>query len=107
MPGRRFQLLAILDETHDGTWSSQELAKICGIASSTVHHILTRLEKFDLVKGFPSKSIIGFHRTLRSGAVLSGKMPNMSYHWTITPKGQQRVAYVGGHKKWCPLCAKG
>lgn len=107
MAGRRFQLLAMLDGSHDQAWSSEDLAKVCGISKATVHHILARLQKFGLVDGNRDpESVVGFNRTLKSGAVMSGRMPNKTYFWTITPKGKSRVAYVGGHQKWCPMCSR-
>jgi hypothetical protein len=108
-PGRRFQILAVLDRRHPAPrppgWTSSAVAAACGIAPPTAHHLVTRLLKNGLVEAEELVRDLDFRRKLKTGGSMSGTIPVRTLVWGLTAKGAARLAYKGGHARWCPMCA--
>lgn len=116
-PGRRFQVLALLDGTHAPLpesrnlsppqgWRSVDVARVCGIAGSSAHHLLVRLKGWDLVQARQPGAAVEIRRKMGRSKTLVGSIPDRTIFWEATQKGKDRVAYKGGHAKWCPMCAE-
>lgn len=108
-PGRRFEILAMLDRTHpratkDFDWSAEDLARAMRANLWTIRHTLARLRSRGLVEAELAGGENPTERRLKSGDVLKGVLPSQLLIWKITKKGLERVAYVGGHERWCLIC---
>lgn len=111
-PGRRFEILAALDRTHrrdvgDYEWSAIDLAKALKSNRYTIAHTLLKLARYDLVEGESVGGFTDYERPLKAGGGVVVKLPNMTLIWRLTKRGEERLAYVGGHERWCVLCPKG
>jgi len=110
--GRRFVVLALVDGRHssDGTFpngcTSAAIAEICDIGWAPAHHLLARQKKYGLVKAVLVGEGAEFRRALKGDRILAGRMPKRQLAWMLTPKGEGRLNYFGGHKKWCPICRR-
>lgn len=108
--GRRFEILALVDGRHsrDGTFpkgcTSAAIAEICGIGWAPAHHLLVRQKKYGIVDKVRVGEGAEFRRILKDNRTLVGRMPKRQLVWMLTPKGEGRLNYFGGHKKWCPIC---
>jgi hypothetical protein len=109
-PNRRFQILSLLDGTHGhpetGYWSAQFISSTFGISLHTALHALARLRNYNLVVSSEVGERIEVRRPLKNGSILVGGIPKKTLAWTLTEKGRERLKYVGGHEKYCPLCKK-
>lgn len=112
-PGRRFQILALLDGRHSSPkgfqegWTSRAICETVGIGHAATHHLLTRLRLQGLVMRTRTSKAVGFRRELGSGRALVGTIRTYPLVWEITEKGAKRLDYKGGHSRWCPFCAGG
>lgn len=118
VPGRRFEILALLE--HDPPsmesagsrkagapgWTSLEIAATTDITGTTAHHLLVRLKTWKLVQAIRTKETVPVRREIGQGRVLVTSIPKRTVFWKITDKGKGRLVYFEGHDKWCPLCRK-
>lgn len=96
--GRRIEFMALLDGTHrapagHGSWTARAIAEACGISPYTALHLVRRQKFHEIIKDEGPADDAG-------GIV--GRPPHVL---SLTDKGRARLAYFGGHAKWCPLCA--
>lgn len=111
-PGRRFQVLALLDGRHPppkdpGYWSAYDVAGVCGISTFAALHLLARSRKYGILVAEERVSAAAYVKKLpgRQGP-REGTLPVRTLAWSVTEKGKERLLHFGGHAQWCPVCTR-
>jgi hypothetical protein len=94
---RRIEFLALLDGTHrpppgHASWTARALAEVSGISLYTALHLVRRQRLHETIRDLGPAEGAGGGR---------GRPPG---ELALTDKGRARLAWFGGHARWCPLC---